>query len=97
MQHELDLTMVIQYLKDGQNSEAFKLLEHLHPTEIAEVLSSLSVEMIQSALFLFPNNEEEPFFVNSAMQIKPILPSYSKPLTWFPYYEAYPLMTRLTY
>lgn len=62
MQHELDLTMVIQYLKDGQNSEAFKLLEHLHPTEIAEVLSSLSVEMIQSALFLFPEQRRGAIF-----------------------------------
>ena len=62
MQHEHDLTMILQYLKDGQNSEAFKLLEHLHPTEIAEILSSFPAELIQSVLFLFPKQRRGAIF-----------------------------------
>ena len=62
MQHELDLNLIAQYLKDGHNSEAFKLLEHLHPTEIAEVLSSYPAETIQSVLFLYPKQRRGAIF-----------------------------------
>lgn len=62
MQHELDQNLIVQYLKDGQNSEAFKLLEHLHPTEIAEILSPFPQEVIQTVLFLFPEQRRGAVF-----------------------------------
>ncbi|MDY0290597.1 MAG: magnesium transporter [Sphaerochaeta sp.] len=62
MQHQLDLNLITLYLKDGQYSEAFKLLEHLHPTEIAEILSTHPLETIQSVLFLFPKQRQGAIF-----------------------------------
>jgi len=62
MQHQLDLTMITQYLKDGQNSEAFKLLENLHPTEIVEILTPYSTEIIQAVLFRFPKQRRGAIF-----------------------------------
>ena len=62
MQHQLDLNLITLYLKDGQYSEAFKLLEHLHPTEIAEILSTHQLETIQSVLFLFPKQRQGAIF-----------------------------------
>lgn len=62
MQHELNRTMIVQYLKNGQTSEAFTLLEHLHPTEIVEILTPFSTEIIQSVLFLFPKQRRGAIF-----------------------------------
>lgn len=62
MQNELDPNMIVQFLKDGQYSEAFKLLEHLHPTEIAEILSPFPPEVIHSILFLFPEQRRGAIF-----------------------------------
>lgn len=62
MQNELDPNMIVQFLKDGRNAEAFALLEHLHPTEIAEILSPFPPEVIQSVLFLFPKQRRGPIF-----------------------------------
>lgn len=62
MQHQLNLNLITLYLKDGQYFEAFKLLEHLHPTEIAEILSTHQLETIQSVLFLFPKQRQGAIF-----------------------------------
>ncbi len=62
MQHELDRHTIVQNLKDGQTTAAFKLLELLHPTEIAEILSSFSLDVIQSVLFLFPKQRRGAIF-----------------------------------
>ncbi len=62
MQDKADQPLILQYLKDGQTFEAFKLLEHLHPTEISEILSTVSSEVIQSVLFLFPKQRRGAIF-----------------------------------
>jgi len=62
MQHELDLNLIAQYLKDDQHAKAFEILEHLHPTEIAEILSPYPAETIQSVLFHFPKQRRGAIF-----------------------------------
>lgn len=62
MQHEPEVDTIIQLLKDGQFLEAYKLLEPLHQSEIADLLSSYPPETIQAILFLFPKQRRGAIF-----------------------------------
>ncbi|MFA5468103.1 MAG: magnesium transporter [Sphaerochaetaceae bacterium] len=63
MQKEQNISTISQLLKEGKESEVFKILEPLHHTEIAEILSNFSEEAIISILFKFPRQRVADIFI----------------------------------
>ncbi len=63
MQKEHNISTITQLLREGREDEVFTLLEPLHHTEIAEILSNFSEETIISILFRFPRQRIADIFI----------------------------------
>ncbi|NLA91936.1 MAG: magnesium transporter [Spirochaetales bacterium] len=63
MQKEYNISIITQLLREGREDEVFAILEPLHHTEIAEILSNFSEETIISILFKFPRQRIADIFI----------------------------------
>ena len=63
MPKENNIALISQLLKEGRESEAFAILEPLHQTEIAEILSEFNEETIIPILFRFPRQRRADVFI----------------------------------
>ncbi len=63
MQKEYNISIITQLLREGREDEVFTVLEPLHHTEIAEILSNFSEETIILILFKFPRQRIADIFI----------------------------------
>ena len=63
MQKEYNISIITQLLKEGHEDDVFTVLEPLHHTEIAEILSNFSEETIILILFKFPRQRIADIFI----------------------------------